>query len=249
MRSIWTIATVGLAGILGVGACYSPEPEKISEVADPPALPETSMTQVQQPAPFTPQRFTPKEQERVNEIQRLIVEALDDVDLAYGIKKVVIDGEVVRIRVPAQFGVSRMDIPMMHNGKMLNLAGKSQAHDPRLYVVSADGRPLTDENLAAAPSVNGAKEWDRVIAAVRENLALAVAGKDFEFETAHNYGWAKPIKLTKAECLPCHQGMAVGDVVAVASYVVPKGDRQTPSPQAAQRAKATQTFLPSPLRK
>ena len=61
---------------------------------------------------------------------------------------------------------------------------------------------------------------------IRKKVAAANLGQDFDFETAKHYGYAKPLKLTKKECLPCHQGMKVGDTVAISVFTHVKPDNK-----------------------
>jgi hypothetical protein len=87
-------------------------------------------------------------------------------------------------------------------------------------VVSASGKPLAEDNVEIV--------WRRhdetfdvdpeIMAAVRKNLAAANLGEEFAFDVPGYKGWAKPLKLSKQECLSCHPGMKVGDTVGISTY-------------------------------
>ena len=94
-------------------------------------------------------------------------------------------------------------------------------------VVSANGMPLKVDNVEIV--------WRRhddtfdvdpeIMAAVRKNLAAAKVGEELAFEVPGFKGWAKPLKLTKQECLSCHSGMKVGDTVGISAYFSATGTK------------------------
>lgn len=90
-------------------------------------------------------------------------------------------------------------------------------------VVSANGKPLAEDNVGIVwrqqdESIDADLE---IVAAMRKNLAAANLGEEFAFQVPGQNGWAKPLKLTKKECLSCHPGMKVGDTVAISAYFSP----------------------------
>jgi len=121
--------------------------------------------------------------------------------------------------------------------------------DPFLLIASAHGKPLTAENLdwpkpaksrfASANSKfsspkehkqepsemvkQSAKRGEAIrkerLDALRKLVSRANQGWDSNIDTSDAFGWVKPLKLTKEECLPCHQGMKIGDTVGIIAYM------------------------------
>lgn len=147
-----------------------------------------------------------------------------------------------------RFGASRMEILFTHNGELYNTGTTRPTpggSDPLLVIASAHGKPLTAENLdwpkpakwrftprgeAKSPPTeterqsNGRYETAQKerLDALRKLVERANMGKDSGFEVSNEYGWAKPLKLTTEGCLPCHQGMKVGDTVGIIAYMYGK---------------------------
>lgn len=217
-------------------------PDQVGKVAD------ASLVQTALQAQLPPKGFDWARVARVEEIHAHVVATLDDLDPTNGIRRVkTAQGERV-VKVPPRFGASRMEILFTHNGELYNTGTTRPTpggSDPLLVIASAHGKPLTAENLdwpkpakwrftqreeAKSPPTETEKQsnrryeaaQNRRLDALRKLVERANMGKDSGFEVSNEYGWAKPLKLTKEECLPCHQGMKVGDTVGIIAYMYGK---------------------------
>ena len=146
------------------------------------------------------------------------MKSLDDIDLTKGISKEVLpDGTVVEKEVEPSFGFGRVAIVLNHPGR--NFQGDLLSEfATRLIGIGAHGKPLTEENLRAY----GTKE-DALVAKLLneavERLNTLNKGGDVAAILDGQAIWMKPLKLTKKECLPCHEGMKVGQTVGVVTYL------------------------------
>ncbi|MDQ2985971.1 MAG: hypothetical protein M3R13_04535 [Armatimonadota bacterium] len=111
-----------------------------------------------------------------------------------------------------------------------NLSWQKPAKQPFTPLAEA-ARTLTETEKRSAKRMEALKkESDKRrhatqkqrLDALRRLVSRANEGRDSGFETSDAYGWAKPLKLTKNECLPCHQGMKVGDTVGIIAYMYGK---------------------------
>ena len=213
---------------------------------EPPRESFVQASQVQEHR-IPPKGFDAARAARVEEIHAHVIAALDDVDPANGIRRVKTPSGERIVKVPPRFGASRMELHVSHNGERYNTGTTrrgSGTADPNFFVISAHGKPLTAQNLDWPKSEKGfatpmvdpdpdprfeelrreSEERYRTMQkerldAVRKVVGRANRGLDSGFEAAGAYGWAKPLKLTKAECLPCHAGMKVGDTVGIIAYI------------------------------
>jgi hypothetical protein len=243
-------ALAALAGVvvLTQRADTSPEAGKAVPMLknEPKTEPFVQAAQIQQQHQIPPKGFDAARAVRVEEIHAHVIAALDDLDPANGIRRVKTPSGEKIVKVPPRFGASRMELHISHNGERYNTGttrSGSGTSDPNYFVLSAHGKPLTEENLDWPKHERGfgepmvrdpdprieklrkeSEERFRTMQkerldAVRRLVDRANRGLDSGFETAGAYGWAKPLKLTKTECLPCHAGMKVGDTVGIIAYV------------------------------
>jgi hypothetical protein len=246
MRGTWVLGAAALA--LTAGAfLYTTNKPSGARAEQPIAEPTASefVQAAQQQQAFVPKGFDNRQAARVEEIHAHVVATLDDLDAANGIRRIkTADGERV-IKVSPRFGESRMEVLISHNGEIYATGTKrpgSGTSDPFLMIASAHGKPLTAASLdwqkpgemeiqQGVPVDRSSPEESKRslerfyesmsdrIEALRKVVARANLGLDSGFETDTVYGWAKPLKLTKNECLPCHQGMKVGDTVGIIAYM------------------------------
>jgi hypothetical protein len=174
----------------------------------------------------------------VEVLNDFIVAALDDLEPTRETESLNPDGTYTKY--VGQFGMSRVAPPFAFQHDDVVFVGSplrelelirtpnGMRYQPAPYVphfvASADGKPLTAENISIVWTGRGGKlngEAD-LLAAIRRKVATANLGEDFGFDAFGFEGWAKPLKLTKKECLSCHPGMNVGDTVAIAAYLSPK---------------------------
>lgn len=234
MRGTWVLGLLALATTLVLGARWAGYPvqqEKKPEVVQKPVV------------KIDPVRgFSEQEKQVVTVLHNFIVTALDDLEPTRGTQQTRLnpDGTYTKYIGEAEFGMSRVDSPYVFEHDDMRFVGlplrqlevvdtpvgKKYVDIPYVphLVVSAGGRPLTEEKLSVVWTGNSGSlaGQDEVLAAIRKNLAAGLLGADFGFEIDGFEGWAKPLKLTKQECLSCHPGMSVGDTVAIAAYLSPK---------------------------
>jgi hypothetical protein len=212
-----TLALLAVSAVFATAYFMTREPS-----AD--TVPRTSQTvfaQTVQQKPFVAKGFE-KKVARVEEMHANVVEALDNLDLAYGIKREKGPTGDVMVNVPPQYGVSRMDMSVRHDGVSVWTKNKSSPDAPHMVISSASGKPLTSENLQMDDGFDKMPGGAEVLRELRKRVAAANLGQEFGFETKDRFGWAKPLKLTKKECLGCHEGMKVGDTVAINAFLLPK---------------------------
>jgi len=175
--------------------------------------------------------FTQYQSERIGVLHGNTVTTLDDLAPTKG--GIVIQADRAgkkRVIIKPKFGMSRMDIQVPHAGDRLvsplkrSEGAAGEAERLEQLVISADGRPLKEDNLKV--------KWRNYFANVsRDKVSVEAArtiwpkrfpGMEYGFESDNGAAWAVPIKLTRKECLPCHSGMKVGDTVGIAVYFARK---------------------------
>jgi hypothetical protein len=186
--------------------------------------------------------FSERERSVVEALNNFIVTALDDLEPTRGTETTELnpDGTYTKYIGEGKFGMSRVATPVVFQHDDVQFVGapltgleiidtpegKKYERAPYVphFVASADGKPLTSDNISVVWTGRGGKldgESD-LLAAIRRKVSVANMGEDFGFEAFGYSGWAKPLKLTKKECLSFHPGMNVGDTVAIAAYLSPK---------------------------
>lgn len=234
MRGTWFLGVMALAAVVAVGARWSGYPTQKS------AAPQVNAA----PVPLPGTGFTEGEKQSIAILQTFIVAALDDLEPTRGTveTRLTPDGKRERYVTSGKFGMSRVGNYYNIDHGDERLVGNLDDYEPeQVYdefertpvrrsfniphlVVSADGKPLTHENMSIVWRRHG-QELDAdaaIVAAIRKNLAAAKLGEEFAFEVPGFIGWAKPLKLTKKECLSCHPSMKVGETAAISAYFTPK---------------------------
>jgi hypothetical protein len=167
-----------------------------------------------QQKPFqTPAGFEGRESQ-VRQVQAELVSALDELDLTDGKRQRMPSGKII---IVPKFGLSRVENKLIEHGPNVWIATPVLLRDPGLAVFANAGRPLTARDLGA-PKAARAGSFDDVRKALADQVDKLNRGEEIGLQLKKLDVWAIPIRLTKQECLPCHDGMKVGDTVAVAAY-------------------------------
>ena len=162
----------------------------------------------------TPIGFEGRENE-VRQVQADLAIALENLDLVDGKRQRMPSGKVIVI---PKFGLSRVEDLLVEHGPNVWIATPAFSGDPGLVVFANAGQPLIAQNLIM-PKRTSAGALDDVRKALADQIAKLNRGEETGLQTQKHNLWAIPIKLTKQECLPCHDGMKVGDTAAVAVYL------------------------------
>ena len=143
------------------------------------------------------------------------------------------DGKPITIKMPAKFGFSRVPTyTVLHNGVLRNsnvsVVNPSNRFDLHFFGLSEFGKPLQSGNLKIHREVgNFAKQLKQ--SEQQEVVAFAEAAlpqfNTNDFVKGKVYGRdaeARPLRLSKKECLKCHTDSKLGDPLAVMVYAVKK---------------------------
>ncbi|MBL8064487.1 MAG: hypothetical protein JNM34_01385 [Chthonomonadaceae bacterium] len=137
-----------------------------------------------------------------------------------------------------KFGMSRIEVSSIgshvRSGKDPSYSNKEYATSFRIF--GSSGHPLSPETVAlrysrfpggghsddslasrswAIPGFDEGKKIKTIVAGLAKGVSWPVQGPKSKLI------WqARPIVLSKKECLSCHSGLLVGDPVAIAVYVL-----------------------------
>jgi hypothetical protein len=221
MRSIttFTLSAIVLAGIAVYGCQRQAVEESASQGAPSDAFDLSPLELVpQQAAQITASPFGAKDTEEADRVYQTILAALNDLDLTKGIEKLTRpDGSKVVRHVRPMFGFSRMGIYIRHGGRLHGHINSSLG----LVAIGAHGKPLTEAKTRAysADTLVEPETVENVKKAFDQAVARGEQAKDIAVKTSSYKAWIRPIALSREECLSCHSGMKVGDVVGAIAFV------------------------------
>lgn len=165
-----------------------------------------------------PVGFSEEQAAEARRVYAEVVSALNDLDLANGIERVTgSNGKESRRYVEPMFGFTRTGIQITHQGS----TRKPIPHDHvGVFGLGAKGKPLTTENLRVYGQIP--VKTERPVQLAKVELSKMVAEGRVHHESSISDSdlkiWIKPLKLTKRECLSCHEGMKIGDVVGALAF-------------------------------
>jgi len=174
-------------------------------------------------------------QERMDSLQTGIQAALDDLSMT---KMQVVPGIDAKGRpttycVSPTFGLRRIpSVGVLHNG-VLRQAGTPIFFETKGWVleyfaVSSLGKPLAPGKMIVHKNVGpfavsaSAKESKEILAFADRACSAVGAKGSYKGEIDGSSVEARPLRLSKPECLPCHQGSKIGDPMAVLVCLVRK---------------------------
>ncbi len=145
------------------------------------------------------------------------------------------NGKAVTLKIPAKFGFSRVPtFTVLHNGVVRNskvpMGSPSNKFDLQFFGLSEFGKPLQAGSLKinkeVGVSVNKLKpsEQKEIVDFAEKALPQLLTIDEVRGKVYGRDAVAKPLRLTKKECLKCHTDSKVGDPLAVMVYAVKKGD-------------------------
>ena len=144
-------------------------------------------------------------------------------------------GKPVTYKVAPIFGVRRVPtIPVLHNGVLRDsdvpMTFGTDTWKVDYYAVSNSGKPLSQRHMhfhtgfgsfAGAHPEQLSKE---VVEFADKALPAFSKGNVFPGKINGLEAQARPLRLSKAECLSCHKASKIGDPMAIIVYVVAKPD-------------------------
>jgi len=172
---------------------------------------------------------------RIDALQRGYQSALDNLDMTK-MREIVsrdANGKTIKIKAPPTFGVNRTPtFFMLHDSAIRDTGVPSFVQTPGVqllfWAVSAQGKPLATgklivhkDNATDAPAPTAALTKD--LLAFATAALPSMAGKDlYSGQIEGNDAQARPLRVSKAECLPCHQESKVKDPLAIMIYMIKK---------------------------
>lgn len=186
-----------------------------------------------------PGRSTPPltKEQRIDKMHTGFQAALEDLSMTK-LRSVIgkdSQGRTVTYKVAPVFGLRRTPtIPILHGGVVRDSDVPVMfGGDPwiiEFYAVSNKGKPLMQHSMQFHPdfgSFAGLRSQDlsKDVVAFADK-ALPSFGKQNSYlgKVQGLYAQARPLRLTKMECLPCHKESHVGDPMAILVYVARKPD-------------------------
>ena len=144
-------------------------------------------------------------------------------------------GQPVTYKVAPAFGLGRTPmIPVLHGGVVRDSAVPMMVGGIpwtiEFYAVSNKGKPLVSHKMefhrdfgsfAASRSQELSKD---VVAFADKALPSFSKQNSYLGKVQGLYAQARPLRLTRTECLPCHKESHVGDPMAILVYVARKPD-------------------------
>ena len=143
------------------------------------------------------------------------------------------DGKPFTIKVPAKMGANKTpSFTMLHDGILRSsnvpMASGSMKYDLQFFSFSQEGKPLQEGSLKFRqqygnfPKRFKPSETQEIVSFANKSVAQLKSIDQVKGTVNGLEAEARPLRVTKKECLKCHSDSKVGDPLAILVYVVKK---------------------------
>ncbi len=184
-------------------------------------------------------RFSPPQtkEQRIEQMHSGFQAALEDLSMTK-LRTVVgqdTNGHTITYKVAPVFGLRRTPtIPVLHGGVVRDsdvpMMIGGEAGSIEFYAVSNKGKPLMQHKMEFHPDFGSfaalrSQELSKDVVAFADKALPSLSKQNTYLGKVQGLeAQARPLRLTKMECLPCHKESHVGDPMAILVYVVRKPD-------------------------
>lgn len=181
----------------------------------------------------SPHQVNVSPEDRISRIHAGIQKALEDLAATESrtVTGVNFKGEKTTMTVPATFGLRRVPtVTVLHNGVLRDSGVPAFQPSPNYrldyFAVSRTGKPLQvgrmrlqDDFKPAYIDINHGLEKE-ILEFADRSLAVLKKKDVYSGTVGDMKTTARPLRLTKAECLKCHSGSKIGDPLAIMVYQI-----------------------------